>query len=343
MSKPLIVIADTDEMYLSTIERKLLKELGNRIELEIISDEAYFFEFFSNPKTAEIVAVGERFYTKDLLKHNIANIFLLCEEEDTKNMQQVSVYNIYKYKGIKEIYNELIYRSLDKILADEKSVRQTQVIAWYSAIGGSGKTGLGLGFSSCLSNNHRKVLYINAESIQAFGYYLKNHSVMPTDGFRAIRSDENHIYGNIRPYIRREGFWYIPPFQATLEALNLDYSIYSRLIQGAKESGDYDYIIVDIEAGYSTEKMELLKLADKVLIVLLPDPISLYKTEFVTKNLDLRDSEKYLFICNRYRKENSLQNKFSIQEYVEDTETPMENIEQLANRKGIQKLAYMFS
>ena len=63
MSKPLIVIADTDEMYLSTIERKLLKELGNRIELEIISDEAYFFEFFSNPKTAEIVAVGERFYT----------------------------------------------------------------------------------------------------------------------------------------------------------------------------------------------------------------------------------------------------------------------------------------
>ena len=47
MSKPLIVIADTDEMYLSTIERKLLKELGNRIELEIISDEAYFFEFFS--------------------------------------------------------------------------------------------------------------------------------------------------------------------------------------------------------------------------------------------------------------------------------------------------------
>ncbi len=125
--------------------------------------------------------------------------------------------------------------------------------------------------------------------------------------------------------------------------MNLDYSIYSRLIQGAKESGDYDYIIVDIEAGYSTEKMELLKLADKVLIVLLPDPISLYKTEFVTKNLDLRDSEKYLFICNRYRKENSLQNKFSIQEYVEDMETPMENIEQLANRKGIQKLAYMFS
>lgn len=343
MSKPLVVIADTDENYLSAIEYKLLNELNDRIELEMISDEAYFHDFFGTPKTAEIVAVGEKFYTEVLRRHNIANLFLLCEEERKEHTQELSVCQIYKYTGIREIYNELVYRSLDKILADEKSEKETQVIAWYSATGGSGKTGLGLGFASCLAANHRKVLYVNTESVQEFGYYLQNHSGLPADGFRAIRSDINHIYGNIRPFIRREGFSYIPPFQATLDALNMDASVYTRLIQGARESRDYDFIIVDVEAGYSREKMELLKISDKVLIVMLPDRISVCKTEYLVQNLDLRDREKYLFLCNRYREGENLQSSFSIQEYVEDKEEPMENAAQLADRKGIQKLAYMFS
>ena len=44
MSKPLIVIADMDENYLSILEKKFLKELGDRADLEIISD---FLQHFS--------------------------------------------------------------------------------------------------------------------------------------------------------------------------------------------------------------------------------------------------------------------------------------------------------
>ncbi len=64
MSKPLIVIADTDEMYLSTIERKLLKELGNRIELEIISDEAYFLNFSATRKRLRLLQWENGFIQK---------------------------------------------------------------------------------------------------------------------------------------------------------------------------------------------------------------------------------------------------------------------------------------
>ena len=37
MSKPLIIIADTDELYLQNLERKFLEEFDDQIELEIIS------------------------------------------------------------------------------------------------------------------------------------------------------------------------------------------------------------------------------------------------------------------------------------------------------------------
>ena len=38
MSKPLIIIADTNELYLQNLERKFLEEFDDQIELEIISD-----------------------------------------------------------------------------------------------------------------------------------------------------------------------------------------------------------------------------------------------------------------------------------------------------------------
>ena len=47
MSKPLIVIADMDTAYLAELENKFLVELGDRAELEIISDPEYFEQFFS--------------------------------------------------------------------------------------------------------------------------------------------------------------------------------------------------------------------------------------------------------------------------------------------------------
>ena len=35
MSKPLIIIADTNELYLQNLERKFLEEFDDQIELEI--------------------------------------------------------------------------------------------------------------------------------------------------------------------------------------------------------------------------------------------------------------------------------------------------------------------
>lgn len=48
MSKPLIVIADMDTAYLAELENKFLVELGDRAELEIISDPEYLNSFFKS-------------------------------------------------------------------------------------------------------------------------------------------------------------------------------------------------------------------------------------------------------------------------------------------------------
>ncbi len=349
MSKPLIVIADTDDKYLATLEYKFLSELDDEIELELISSREYMETFFQTPKTAEIVAVCEEFYNKDLQRHNISNLFVLSESETFGSTEDLSVNHVYKYTGIKEIYNELMYRSRDKISKAGMAEKETRVISLYSAIGGSGKTGLGIGLAESLAQNHRKVLYINTESIQAFGMYLKDSSGMPNDGIRAIKDDLNHVYTNVRHFIRKEGFFYLPPFQMTLDALNLNFSIYQNLIQTAKESKEYDFIIVDIESGYDRERIELLQKADKVLLILMQDVQSVKKTEYLLQNIEFRDREKYMIICNKYddAKENAyfqseMQTRFILNEYIDLEREPLVEAEQYAKLNGIQKLAYMF-
>ena len=53
MSKPLIIIADTDELYLTNLERKFLEEFDDQIDLEIISDADYFEKRFEKKKSNE--------------------------------------------------------------------------------------------------------------------------------------------------------------------------------------------------------------------------------------------------------------------------------------------------
>lgn len=348
MSKPLVIIADTDANYLMPLEYKFLETLGDKIELEIISDYDYFDTFFKTPKTAEIVAVGEKFFSRELLKHNINSLFVLTEETDTGNTEELSVSRIFKYTGVKEIFNELIYKSRDR-LYDDSSKKETEIIAVYAALGGAGKTCLGLGLAACLAQNHQRVLYINTESIQGFGYYLADREGMPNAGYRAIREDKEHVYNNVKPFIRKEGFSYIPPFGATLDALNLETTIYLNLLKNAKAGKEYDFIIVDVEAGYDKTKMDFLQLADKVIMVLLQDELAVYKTEYLLRNIDLHDREKYMFICNCYQaeKENAyvnsqIQKKFPMSEYVEYVSQPIKNVKELSMLEGIQKLAYMF-
>lgn len=349
MSRLLVVIADENEQYLSALEYKFLQELDDKIDLEIISDRAYFEQFFATPKTAEIVAVCESFYSRDLQKHNINNLFVLTENKTDGNTAELSVNRIYKYTGIKEIYNELMYRSRDKIEDDNAAEKETKIIAMHSAIGGSGKTVLGMALADSLEQNHCRVLYINAESIQEFGYYLKDKSGLTGEAVRSLKNDLKHTYTNVRPFIRKEGFSYLPPFQVTLDALNLEESVFENLVCTAKESREYDFIIVDIEAGYSREKIRLLQQADKALIILQQDELSVRKTEYLLHNIDVRDREKYMFVCNKYDESAfnacmsaDAQIRFAVNEYVELIREPIKEARQFSKLQGIQKLAYMF-
>ena len=349
MSKPIVVLADLDESYLITLELKFLKELKNKVELEVITDRQYFEKYFANPRKMDLLVVGEEMYSQELQKHTIGNLYVLAEYMESGGTEDLSVHKIYKYTSIKEIFNELVVDGLNGLL-ESVTKKETQIIAVYSPIGGVGVTTIAVALSSALAKNHKKTLFLSTENLQNFQFYLSNKGYLSNELYSILKDNSKHPYKELKHYIRNEEFYYVPPLYASLSAIGLGTEIYPRLIEDIKLSKDFDYIVIDMETGFHEEKIGLLSMADKVTVILRQDAFSVHKIESLLRNMEIKDGEKFVFICNKFEKEkanqivnSSIQSSVNVSEYIEKVDLEnTNNVLKLEKFEGLQQLSYIF-
>lgn len=348
MAKIKVILADLDEKYLAPIEMKFLEELDDEIELEIITQESYFDEYFSQPRSADILVVDEELYSTSLQRHNISNLFVLVEHVEEGGTEDLLATRLFKYTSIKEIYNQIIAASGSALSSSSMKSKETKVILFTSASGGTGKTTLALGVAACLAKSFKKVLYINIEGINSFQHMLSNGAAVPSSAYPEFKKLNSDLYNRVRHVIRNEKFDYLPPFGAALSSLGIQYGMYKELIQSAKLSKEYDVIIVDTDAIFNETKAEFIMQADKVVMVMNQTKASVFATNMLTKNINCNDPDKFYFVCNKYEgeKENYIINgdvKLSVvvAEYIgniSECETVITNIDLLPDIKKLSLL-----
>ncbi len=350
MSKPRVIIADTDISYIIPLQQKFIEEYFEKIDIEIITELNYFNEFFSSPQKIDILIVSEKLYTYELRRHNIGSVFLMSEQCTDNQKNETNINQIYKYTSIKEIFNEIIGKSTASLSMSNATRKETQIILVCSACGGVGKTTIALGISACLNKNYKKVLYINAARLQSFQTMFSNMSpITDSDVYVKMASKKNDIYSDIRHIIRNEGFSYIPSFRAALMSIGIQYSIFEKIAVSVKSTEDYEYIVIDADAVFDEDKARLIDIADKVIIVTKQNRASVYATNVLVSNINGANSDKYIFICNDFDEDNTnvlissdVVNKFVTDDYVGH----LSNYDQLkandlAENNDIQKIAFL--
>lgn len=343
MSKSTIILADADANFLTPLELKFLEELNDNAELEIITEPAYFNEYFSTPKSANVLVVSERLYSGELQKHNISSIFVLTENIDEGGTEDLGITKIFKYTSTHEIYKEII--SLSSIDSNVASEKETVIALVYSASGGVGKSTIALGISAYLAKSFNKVLYINAQRINSFQHHLANSASIPNSAVAEFTDTSGNMFGRINHIIRNEGFDYLPPFSMDLPSIGLDFSVYAEIAKSAKVSKKYDVVVIDTDCVFDKEKADLITLADKVIIVLEQTKNSVFATDMLLKNISCNDNEKYHFICNNFKENESnalISSKHIVNEYVRHFDNfDALTIADLAKKSDIQKISYL--
>jgi cellulose biosynthesis protein BcsQ len=350
MAKPRIIIADTDINYIIPLQLKFAEEFFNKIDLEIITDETYFDNLFSTPQRADILIVSEDLYDTLLQKHNIGNIFVMMEQYEEEQTDELNLNRLFKYTSIKEIFNTITGKSAGVLNIDASTKKETQIILVYSACGGVGKTTVAMGISACLTKSYKKVLYINADRLQYFQNLLENKSVISAGDVYAKLSVANmNVYSEIKHVIRKEVFSYLPPFKASLMSLGLPYSIYEKIALSAKRTNDYDFIVIDADRTFDEDKARLLDIADKVIIVTEQTSASVFATNLMVSNINGTSSDKYIFVCNNFDKNDdnalissNMNIKFTVNDYIERfNHYDQMRCEDLTREIGIQKTAFL--
>lgn len=346
MSKPRIIIADNDINYLIPLQLKFIENFFEEINLEIITDLDYFNEFFSSPQQADILIVSEKLYQISLSRHNIAHIFIMTEQSENSDGDTTTTDRIFKYSSIKEIFSKIVGKSTDVLSSVRPDKAEAEIILVYSAAGGVGKTTVSMGISSVLTKSYKRVLYINASHLQSFGHMLTDSSpIRSSDIYFKLKHTSSDAYSDVRSAIRKEDFYYLPPFRAALISLDINYSVFESIITSAKASKEYDFIVVDADVSFDENKAKLFNIASKVLIITDPSIASLYATDLLASNINCADTDKYLYICNKFSSNDAIPEpaqNFSITDRIDRFEnSDLIKASSLYRAESIQRIAYL--
>lgn len=297
MGSPKIILAEPDLNYLLKLQIRLMEGVSGDVEIEAITDPEYFSSYFSVPRDAGCLIIFESLYSENLLKHNIDNIIILTESGEDEVSEDGKISKVQKYSNLNQIFNQIKSVLTSRIFIDQK--KDSEIITFYSASGGMGKTTLALSMAKYLANKHYKVIYINTESIQSFAYYLEDDKPVPGQIMMNLETSSASEYGILKGCIREEGFSYIPPFPSPLSFYSTGRELYTHLIEEACASRDYDYIIVDTDSVFDRIIADILRRSGKVFFITDQAEAIAYTANRFLADID-RHPGQYVFIRNNY-------------------------------------------
>lgn len=339
MAKPSIVIVEGDEAYLVPLEVKIVEILREYADIEIISDRNYFEEFFTKPRKIDVLVIDDEAYSEQLHMHNIDRTYVLTENLDATETQgnaEGEVVYLYKYCNLNVLVDRIIPNGWGGNTVKSKDA---QIIAVISPAGGCGSTTIAMGIAAGMKQNMKRVLYLSVSNYQNFQFLLKNKSVLPYEACVEMQKSGGNLYEKLKRKFLKESFTYLPPLNSSRESLHISDEAYIQIARAAKQSKDFDYIIMDIGNELSAEMLQFLSASDKIFVVLKQDEYTAFKMSAFRRSVNCDDGDKFIMVCNCFEKER--ENALAANFYVKkEDEVVNKGCAAIAELEDIQKLAY---
>lgn len=348
MDKKVIVLADTDEEYISVLEYHIVEMWGDSAQIEVITQPQYLDTYFGQAREIFLLIIHEELYINNekIKKHNIHHLFLLSEDELLQNERTGEVFQyLYKYSSIRDLLLQIQKKVRTTIAAE--NVSHTDVVLVYAVSGGVGKTICSLGICKALEDAGKRVLYINTESLQDFAMYIDDVQWMSSGFGYLMTVNDSAVARNLSDAVGRCGFDYIKPFPKITLSYQITAKSYLFLMEQIRDSHRYDMIIVELPKDIDGQTMKFFDMADKVLIICDQSRQCAGKLDILTQSLTI-PTERYMFICNRFLEEdqNFLEDVYiirqcSVSAYIKEQQCPL-TLEQITASECLKAITYMF-
>ena len=275
-----LAIADENEEY---IERLLnvLKDYDD-LSISAYTDKKNLKKALSE-KNFDVLLFDMSVYEGQVsLGKTSLGIMLLDETEDIP-VGYKDFPKIKKYQRINKIYKRILELYADKcgnagILSDQK---RSKAIAFYSPIGGAGKTTVALATAARLALMGYKTFYLNLEDIASEAFYL------PQTGEKGISEMLSCLGADINfqmklqglMQVRDENLFYLNHFDTPNDLYELDSEEIEELVCSILKTGLFDYLLIDMGNSLDEKAVKIFEVADHVLIIEKTDAVGVGKLE----------------------------------------------------------------
>jgi len=188
---------------------------------------------------------------------------------------------IHKYQRISRIYQQVL--SLYAEICDDAGsvVGQggTISIAYYSPVGGAGKTTLALAAATRLAMQGSRVLYLNLEEIASEDCYLPQNAKKGLSELVTCLGQKMNFSMKIQGLLQSkiEGLFYLNHFDSPNDIYELTGEEVTELLEQFSRSGLFDVLVLDLGIVLDTKLLHVFEFADKILLVEKADAIAVRK------------------------------------------------------------------
>lgn len=283
-----LAILDTDESYIKALHNYFNITSNN---LDVVSFTNFkLFEKYIDNNLIDILLISENMYSREINITNEIVIIILCTHLINKNI--ISLPRVNKYQNgqvieesIIKIYEESTSKEIVERIVDNK-----EIIGIFSPAGGTGKTTISRALGKILSQSHSTLLlsteeiasYIdmvnnkNKSTFSEMIYYIKGEEINWLMKLKTIKVTDEY------------GLDYFVPPRCTEDIKELTLNEWVRFIEYLINYSSYERIIIDFTSELSIRNKELMKLCNKILLVLNNSINSLEKNKYMDQSLKLK-------------------------------------------------------
>ena len=273
-----MAIADSNEEYL----QRLLNVFEEYEELNLsIYTEKYALETALASKKFDIVLFDASLYDGQTAINRSSLAIMLMDESQGVPENCRDIPKINKYQRISRIYQQILalYAEVCKETGNVLGQRSVSMIAFYSPVGGAGKTTLSLVAASKLAMQGYSTFYLNLEDVASDECYLPQNKEKGLSEIAAILGTDVKVSMKIQSLLqsKAENFYYVNHFDSPNDIYEMKGEKLTELLNQVGKSGLFDYVIVDMGVEMNERLQSIFEEVHKIVLVDKPDVISVAK------------------------------------------------------------------
>lgn len=265
-----LAILEKDQSYLNRIATAFNTKYADKFEIYSFTDEAIAMRTLEISRI-DVLLASDAFEinTDNLPKHCGFAYFTDSPDVDLVNEQR-AICKFQKadliYKQILSVYSEKAGSVTGLKFGDES----TKVFAFCSPCGGVGTSSMAAAASIYFASRNNKTLYLNLEKFGVADVFFSGEGQFDmSDIVFALKSKKTNLSLKLESCVRQDvtGVHFYSQSKVALDMHELTTEDIVRLISEIKLTGQYDYIILDLDFSMDKDTLSILRQTHSIVMV----------------------------------------------------------------------------